>query len=153
MLHQLKVQANYDERQIMERGRAFQYAYLTMLGCLLLLYAVHGVTGLNISLHTMFSIPFWVSATVLHFHTVRRNAFDGLTGGWVSPVLAAVMLGAGLFITGLDLYKLFSGREQLVQAGMLTGLAGSMVSGLCMIVTGLVHWHYRRMNTRATQEE
>ena len=95
MLHQLKDQANYDERQIMERGRAFKYAYLTMLFCLLALYAVHSLTGLAIAHSTMFSILFWVSATVLHYHTVRRSAFDGLTKGQATPVLAAVMFGGG----------------------------------------------------------
>ncbi len=153
MFHQLKDQINYDERQMMERGRAFKYGYLTILGFLLLLFAIDSLSdSLSISTYTMFSIPFWVSVAVLHAHTARHGAFDGLTNGNATPLLAAMMFGAGVYIVAFDIYKLVSGRESFIQNGLVTDLTGSVVAGVCMVVIGITHWLCRRANRKAADE-
>ena len=153
MFHQLKDQINYDERQMMERGRAFKYGYLTILGFLLLLFAIDSLSdSLSISTYTMFSIPFWVSVAVLHAHTARHGAFDGLTKGNATPLLATMMFGAGVFIVAFDIHKLVSGRASFIQSGLVTDLTGSVVAGVCIVVIGITHWLCRRANRKAADE-
>lgn len=145
---------DYDERQLMERGRAFKRAYLTLLGMMALIaIGDEAMDGLRFDGYSAFSIPFWISVVVLYQHLIRHDAFAGVgdvSHIWLVP--AVIGLG-GLAVLIITLVKQLTGHSELLADGVISPMIAGYVSGICMALIGLIFLMKRRTLRQAGAAE
>lgn len=145
---------NYDERQIIARGFAFKYAYLTVLIIGIILWLLDEfVLSVRVPTQLMFSIPLWISMVVLYYYTIMKDAFEGLRSFAGLRLIAFLMGIAGILLVVSTLYDLISGQKHLTEDGFISITAGSLVSGLSMLVIMTTYLCYRRRQRRERAEE
>lgn len=82
----------YDERQAIERGRAFRNGYITLALAMLLCFLIRDCFEWNpIDDYSMFLFCIWTSLVVVSVNLILNNAYDGIYEG--RNALAAWIMG------------------------------------------------------------
>lgn len=69
----------YDERQLLDRGKAFRYGFFSCLAANCIMYLLNELAfDSSISSRLICFIPIWVSVVVFAISCIRLNAFDTL---------------------------------------------------------------------------
>ncbi len=99
----------YDERQILERGRAFRNGYISLFLSMLVCYFVknYEVKPLVDDFSAMV-MCFWLSIVVISVTMIVRNAYDGIHEGR-NAVIVSIMGALGLFALIVEIIKGFCG--------------------------------------------
>ncbi len=125
---------HYDERQKLERGKAFQWGFFACILtdaalCLLTIY------GVEFAAYTLFIFAIWPPAAVCITQMILRDAYEGIqaSGG---KVAMTVSLLCGLLLV----IRTFTGGKELITGGVLANGAAILCTGLCLTLIGVVYW-------------
>lgn len=130
---------NYDERQILEQGRAYRWGFLAALLTFVLYYVLQECAGLQIDGYTMMISGIWMPLAVCMISQIVRNAYDyvdSATGRMTLSVIGVV--GLGLLIYTILKACLWGGA--FYRNDGITDQAGFLVMGGCMVLVCLVYW-------------
>lgn len=142
----------FDEKQIADRGKSFQYGFIASLATILGMYFLTAIVGLQIDIDSLFLITLWIPMTTCFISLILKNAYEGIgsTGGKV----VATFLGiAGLILSASSLYLAFTGSEALWENGAVTHNAGRVLSSLCMVAICAVYWIKRYSDNKLLESE
>ncbi|MCC8099180.1 MAG: hypothetical protein LIO78_03820 [Clostridiales bacterium] len=124
----------FDERQKLERGKAFQWGFFACILtdaalCLLTTYGVEFAT------YTLFIFTIWPPAAVCITQMILRDAYEGIqaSGGKVAMTVALL---CGLLLV----IRTFTRGEELITGGVLEDGAAFLCTGLCIALIGVVYW-------------
>ncbi|MCD8367164.1 MAG: hypothetical protein LUC48_03975 [Clostridiales bacterium] len=125
---------HYDERQKLERGKAFRWGFFASILtdaalCLLTTY------GVAFTPYTLFVFAIWPPAAVCITQMILRDAYEGVreSGGKIGITAA--------FLCGLLLIMRTVARgEALMPNGVLADGAAILCTGLCATLIGMVYW-------------
>ncbi len=124
----------FDERQKLERGKAFQWGFFA---CYLTAAALCQLTtyGVEFATYTLFIFAIWPPAAVCITQMILRDAYEGIqaSGG---KVAMTVSLLCGLLLV----IYVFVRNEALMTNGVLVNGAAFLCTGLCIALIGVVYW-------------
>lgn len=130
---------NYDEKQILDRGKSFQYGFIAAMLTICAVYFIISVIGIKMSSYTTFLITFWIPMTITFIALIMKDAYEGVNSASGRVVLTILGI-AGLFLVGMSAMQIISGKKVLLDSGVLTDSAGEIFSGLCMIIVSIIYW-------------
>ncbi|MCD7917865.1 MAG: hypothetical protein LUF84_05350 [Clostridiales bacterium] len=124
----------FDERQRLERGRAFQWGFFACIltdGALCLLTTY----GVAFAPYTLFTFAIWPPATVCITQMILRDAYERVqaSGGKIGMT---VSLLCGLLLV----MSVLVWDEALMTGGVLVNGAAFLCTGLCFVLIGVVYW-------------
>ena len=138
---------HYDERQMRERGRAFQYGFFTMVICFAV-YMILDVLELCLwetSVGCM--ICMCAGVTVVVVTCIVRDAYERLNTKPGSVLLIFVIITVCNFFPGIRYWV----RGELVINGILTFRAMNLVVGIMGLILFVVY-AVKRIVTRQVEE-
>ncbi len=138
----------FDEKQLRDRGRAFEYGFLSAIITAAAVYLATDVFEVKIERFTAFLIEIWTPATICFVLLILKDAYEALNTGRgrlpmaVLGVCGAVLAAAAVF-----------GASPLILEGALTERAGELFSGLCMALISAVYWIKQCVNRKKFKDE
>lgn len=146
------MEQNFDEKQRVDRGKAFQSGFITAIGSIALLWILTDLLSVQFTPYSAFLICIWIPLAECTIALILRDAYDGVNGRPGKVVVSA--LGAtGLFIVVFSLAHLAWGDEVLLQGRLVTNTAGLLFSGLCMAAVAGVYWGKQWQNKKEYPED
>lgn len=147
----MKSDRNYDERQLLYRGKAYQYGFFTAL--LMMLVAEFAVEVLEIKFETGVILGFCllIPVAVCVMYMIVKNAYDEIneSGGRYST---AFFLLAGLVMMVLTIVRILVGEWNIIRDGMITYTVVFLLAGLCWICIGATFLIKRYLEKRTDTE-
>ncbi|MCD8127290.1 MAG: hypothetical protein LUD82_07530 [Clostridiales bacterium] len=125
----------YDERQKLERGKAFQWGFFACIltdAALCLLMTIYGV---EFATYTLFIFAIWPPVTVCITQMILRDAFEKVRSS-SGKVAVTVALLYGLLLV----VRILVPGEALMTGGVLANGAAILCTGLCLTLIGVVYW-------------
>lgn len=132
-------QIEYDERQQIERGKAYRNAFYSLLGSLIICCLINTPfkTPILNSLAVMV-FPSMISLSVLITTCILRNAIDGVNYkngfGWLSLVFSV----GGIYYVVISVITL--SENPLIIDGFLSSSVPMAFMGICFIEICMVYW-------------
>lgn len=142
----------YDERQIIERGKAFQIGFMTAVVLPLITFFATGVLEIKIEPLTLFSIQTTVPIMICMMALILKNAYDPVNKR-VAPILCAIFSTIGLYLIIFSGVRVYQGVDSFIRDGVVTNTTGFVVVGLAMIDTGIVYLIRRSKDKKELTEE
>lgn len=123
---------NFDERQQIERGKAFQWAFITSFILLALFCIIENTFEIcQFSTYFIFITTFWISFSVFSTKVILTDAFYGIKEK-ASRVIFIIFGIAGLFMLVVDIIEILNG-ESLVTGNQLNDIVAIMIESVAMI--------------------
>ncbi len=142
----------FDERQQIERGKAFRNAFFAVFGALLICGLIDSIFDKPIlDYFAMMLIPIWISVSVFLTTVIMSDAIDRInqSGGWN---LISVIWGiAGAFVVVASVIKL--AQEPLIVSGALNEHIVHAFISLCMLEVFAAYRIKRTRNTKKAKTE
>ena len=129
----------FDEKQLVDRGKAFQFGFITAILTLCVVYLATDALGVVLSPYTTFLICLWIPLGECMIALILKDAYDGVNGRPGRTVMA-VFVAVGLLLLVLTAAHLAGGQESLLEGGVVTDAAGHLLVGACMTAVGVVYW-------------
>jgi hypothetical protein len=129
----------FDEKQLIDRGKAFQSGFITAMITLLLVFLVTDTLGVSLSRYTTFLICLWLPLGECMVALILKDAYVSVNGA-PGRVVMAVFAAAGLLLLALTAAHLMGGQEALLEDGAVTDTAGHLFTGVCMTAVSVVYW-------------
>lgn len=123
----------FDERQTLERGKAFQIGYCTLALFIILCFALNEAGIHWASSFSQMLIGLWSSILVITVRLIVTNAYDGIREGNFR-ILAIMFCLGGISIVGHIISKMADS-----QATIYDGI-GELVVGVGALTIGVVYW-------------
>ena len=143
---------NYDERQIIERGKASQIGFMTAIVLSLVTFLVTGMFDIQISAMTIFGIQTTMPIMVCMMVMILKNAYDPMNKH-VAAILSGIFSVLGLYLVLFSVGRVLLGQDRFLEGGAVTDTSGFIVVGLSMIGTGIVYLIRKRRNKKELTEE
>ncbi len=143
---------NHDERQIIERGKAFQIGFMTAIVLSLVTYLLTGLFDIRISAMTVFGIQTTMPIMICMMAMILKNAYDPVNKR-IAPILSGIFSVLGLYLVLFSVGRVFLGQGSFVRDGVVTDTTGFIVVGMSMIGTGIVYLICKQRNKKELTEE
>lgn len=144
--------SEFDEKQLIDRGKAFQYGFLTAIAAIILNYFLNDMIEIKISPSTSFMFTLWVPLTICSIALIIKDAYDGVNST-MGMVGVSVFGFGGCFILVCSIIFLVTGKEVLIDNGMVTESVGHILNGVCMMTIGIVYWVKQYLNKKKFSED
>ncbi|MGN1456537.1 MAG: hypothetical protein ACI4XP_01135 [Acutalibacteraceae bacterium] len=142
---------NFDERQQIERGKAFQWAFITSFILLALFCIIENTFEIcQFSTYFIFITTFWISFSVFSTKVILTDAFYGIKEK-ASRVIFIIFGIAGLFMLVVDIIEILNG-ESLVTGNKLNDIVAIMIESVSMIEMFIVS-EVKRIKDKKLAEE
>ena len=147
----MRGEKRYDERQILARGKAYGYGFITAILTFVLIYVIQDAAGIGLDSVTVLDAGIWLPLTVCMLTMILKDAYDyvGSTYGRTALSLYGI---AGVFLLGYSLYEVFFVGQSFYWDGMVTAQAGHLLMGCCMVFIGVVYWIKQFLNKKEEEE-
>lgn len=130
----------FDEKQILDRGKAFKIGFLASMITPAISYLIQDFIEINIDDYTTLLFMIWVPLTVCFISLILLNAYEGLQSSGGGKIFCTIFGFAGIFPVIFVLIDVLSGFNSFYQNGTITGSVGELFMGSCMIIISIVYW-------------
>ncbi|MGN0471122.1 MAG: hypothetical protein ACI4GV_09445 [Acutalibacteraceae bacterium] len=142
---------NFDERQQIERGKAFQWAFITSFILLALFCIIENTFEIcKFSTFFIFITTFWISFSVFGTKVILNDAFYGIKEK-TSRVIFIIFGIVGFFMLVVDVIEILNG-ESLVTGNQLNDIVAMMIESVAMIEMFIVS-EVKRIKDKKLAEE
>lgn len=148
----MKSNNSYDEKQLIDRGKAFQYGFIAAIFTIGVMYFITEGIELEISSYASFLITLWLPLTVCFITLIIKNAYDGVNTTSGRSVLTLFGI-AGLFLVSISVLHIATGAETLLYEGKVSDTFGHLFNGICMIIICLIYWIKQYHNSKKFKDE
>lgn len=148
----MKGNNNYDEKQIIDRGKAFQYGFIAAMLTICGVYFYTDALEFKMDSYAAFLIRLWIPITITFIVLIVKDAYDG-ANSTPGRIILTVLGMAGLFLVGVTVIRIVSGKEVFLDSGTLTDSAGRIFSGICMILVSIIYWVKQYLNSRKFKDQ
>lgn len=140
--------ADYDEKRLIDRGKAFRTGFLAAMVSIVLVNAGADLLGITVEPFAAFQLQLWIPLSACLIDQVRRNAFGEVN----TNVGKLFFLFWGIAI-GKTIVRLANGSEVLLTNATIGEPFGRLVMGIGMLVTSIVYFVKLRKDARVYQPE
>ncbi len=143
---------NFDERQIIDRGKAFQIGFIVALVSIALVFLATDAFEFKIDTFTSFIVTIWTPMTACFIMLIAKDAYEGInqTGG---RIIISVLGFCGVFMLISKIILLLTNRSYFIENGIITENIGHIFQGLCMTVIFIVYWVKQYINKKNYPDE
>lgn len=131
---------NYDERQQIERGKAFKNAYITAIMSFLACTFIADIFEMvKISLTSTLIISTWMSLVAFHVTSINKNASDGVgeNSRWIGVAIAWLLTGFIFFIFSIiTVYNIINGTHKFDE-----NILSTLVMSISMLFLGIYYFY------------
>ena len=145
------LEKGFDERQILERGRAFRNAYLTLAGTLLLMFLMND--GFELYIFdglALFDISIMLSLAVFGCTAVLHDAFDSYDR--VSNGVPIIFGIYGVISVIMSIVHIVKGDPLIEESGVIGSEIIFLFTGLCFASVGIAYLIKRARDKKASEE-
>lgn len=147
---------DFDERQILARGKGFQIGFFVSLGMIIGDLAAEdflsgdGVIGINVYSRAMLCI--WIPIVVVSVYFILNDAYEKIneTGG---KFLMGVFVFVGLFEIIATVIRVVSGHTTFIENNIIGDALGQICVGTAMLFISAVYFIKRALNKKAFGNE
>lgn len=139
----------FDERQELARGKAFQYAYYTLLVAVFAYGLSTYIVGRWIDLLTGLTLCMCISVAVFAIVCIRKNAYLSLKER--PKQIMALFAVLSVFNLGIGLIYYMNGS--LVEDGVLSFRACNPLVGVLTVIVMIVYAAEQALSRRESEEE
>lgn len=142
----------YDERQILERGKAYRYGFFAALLIFVLNYLLQECAWVKIDGYTVMISGIWMPLAVCLITLIVKDAYDyvdSTAGRSATAVFGMVGLGVLVY----TILEVCLWGEGFYQDGVVTNQVGFLVMGFCMVLVCIVYWVKRYVSRNIEIEE
>ena len=147
---------NFDERQILARGKGFQIGFLVSLGMIVAdllaedFLSNDGFIGINVYSRAMLCI--WIPILVVSVYFILNDAYEKIneTGG---RVLMGMFVFCGLFEIIITVVRVASGSVLFIENGVIGDTLGQIFTGAAMLAISVVYFVKLALNKKAFGDE
>ena len=144
---------NFDERQQLERGKAFQWSFITAVLLLAIYYLFEdGLEICKFSTSFIFMTTFWIAFAVFSTIAVLCDAFNGINSK-NSPIFGIIYGVVGLFILTVIVIEMLRNQSVMTNNTILSDDIAYIITGLSMLEIGAVFLIKYIKNKRNISEE
>ena len=145
-----KAKTDYDERQQIERGKAYKYGFYTMMiACVLLLtLQIFEVDLSTLGLTTWF-LPNFAGIIAQISYSIFHDAYEGLNTSM--PRFVGIMTGIAVFNFAFALISF--GRIGLTEGGLLRPQFLNLLCGILFLIIAVELLVKKMMNNRGERDE
>lgn len=130
----MKKQTEFDEKQQLERGKAYRNGYFTLLALLLIDFFIKDALEITwLTNYSSFIIMFWISISVCEITMIVKDAYDGISNNYGRTILSLQGF-LGLAILFMDIMYILSGKE------VISSMLSSLLMGVCCVIICSVYW-------------
>lgn len=129
----------YDEKQLQDRGKVYQYSFFAALLTVAAAYFVTQALEVQINAYALFLFCMWIPLTTCLILLIWKNAYEGV-GSTAGRTATAVLGAAGIFLVAYCVYEMIWQGERVFRDGMITRQAGPLFMGGCMMLVCAVYW-------------
>lgn len=142
----------FDERQIIERGKAFQIGFFTAIFASLAVFLMTSVFEIRMEAMTIFMLQTSVPVMVCMMALILKNAYDPVNKQ-SGRILCTIYSLVGLFLIIFTVARVVSGKDSFVTDGIITNECGYVILGFTMANIGIVHLIRQYLNKKQLTEE
>ena len=142
---------NYDERQILARGKAYRYGFVAAVLTFVLIYLVQDAGGITLDGSTVLKTGIMLPLTVCMLLMILWDAYDYVDSTYGRTGLSFLGV-AGLFLIGYCGYEVLFAGQSFYWDGTVTEHAGNLLMGCCMVFIGVVYWIKQIFDKQKTEE-
>lgn len=143
---------DFDERQLLERGKAFRNAFFTALFDVLILYALNEFAGLKfIDPEFICYFLIWTSAAVFLHTAIRHDAFETPNDMGEGRMLVIIWGVCGAFLLLSTVLRTAAYLGLPKEERDIGDLLNTIVTALCMLSI-LISYALRRRRQRYEEE-
>lgn len=144
---------DFDERQILARGKGFQIGFLLSLAVILLNFVTE-IEGfpININTYSKTMLSIWIPIVTVSIYFIVKDAYEGLsvTGGNISMVILSLF---GVLEIVLTFVKIAMGDMTLIESGIIGDALGQLVVGLSSLLIGTTYYVKKHLDKKKLSEE
>lgn len=138
---------NYDEKQLADRGKAFQYGFIAAILTIMAVYFMTDILEVQISHTLAFLICMWVPLSVCTLALILKDAYEGVHSAFGQKI-SFIFGGAGLLVLIVSIVRMITGKEFIAHNGVVTDSIGHLFVGICMLVICIVYWIKQYQNRK-----
>lgn len=145
--------SDFDERQIMVRGKGFQIGFLLAMGLTFLNASFEaGWLPIQVSVYSRLMIFIWTCVTVVSVFFIVKDAYEGInkTGG---RALMGIFMFCGIIVLTVMLWGLGTGKRVFVENGVVGDILGEMFYAVSMLIISIVYFAKKAVNKKAFVDE
>jgi len=148
----MKQKYEFDERQRLNRGIAFQYAFISAMVTMLAVYFLGDVMEVDISIFSVFQICFWIPTTICFMIMIIKDAYDTVRYN-LGRIIFTIWGVAGASLTISSLIEIFSKSNIFYELGIQIYQEGHIIAGLCFLLIAGTYWIKQYINWRKFKKE
>jgi|GEM_PF-3934761 len=138
-----------DERQVIERGRAFQYGFLTLFALMTLCFMLSSGFELHVfDDFTTYMFCTWPAITVCFTMMIVRDAFDCINRSPGIALFSIYGLG-GAFVIVSTVIEIVRGKAAIFAEGLIGHAAAELLCGFCCVLVCVVYWIHAAKRRKA----
>ena len=129
----------YDEKQIIEKGKSFQCAFISAIVINVIIYILGEFIDVKFSNDALCLINIGVPIAVYMMSMILKNAYDGISNAGESLSISAL---GGFCVALLILYlpDVLSGKKSLLDKSIITESTGALLISILMLITVVTYW-------------
>ena len=141
----------YDEKQIIERGKSFQYAFICAIVVNIIIFLSYFV-GVGFANGAICLINIGLPIAIYMLSMIIKNAYDGVTNAGEKLNISA-MGGCGVALLIIFLPDIISGKKLLIDNAMITESAGALLISILILVVVLVYLIKKHIEKKSENDE
>lgn len=129
---------NYDEKQLADRGKAFQYGFIAAILTIMAVYFITDIIEIQMNHTLAFLICMWVPLSVCTIALILKDAYDGVHST-VGQKMSFIFGAVGFLVLITTIVRMITGKESIVNNGVVTDSIGHLFVGICLLVICIVY--------------
>lgn len=142
----------YDEKQIIERGKSFQYAFTCAIVVNIIIYLLSDFIGIGFANGAIFLINIGLPIATYMLSMIIKNAYDGVSNAGEKLNISALG-GCGVGLLILFLPDIISGKEPLIDNAKVTESAGALLISILTLVVVVIYWLKKHIEKKSENDE
>jgi len=142
----------YDEKQIIERGKSYQYAFIGAIVVNIIIYLLSDFVGIGFSNGTICLLNIGLPIAIYMLSMIIKNGYDGVSNAGEKSNISALG-GCGVALLIIYLPDTISGKKLLIDNAIITESAGALLVSVLTLVLVLVYWIKKYIDKKNENDE
>lgn len=142
----------YDEKQIIERGKSFQCAFISAIVVNIIIYLLSDFAGMDFTNDAICLINIGLPIAIYMLSMIIKNGYDGVSNTGEKLNISALG-GCGVALLIVYLPDIISGKKLLIDNAMITESACALLISILTLVVVLAYWIKKHIEKKIENDE
>ena len=128
----------YDEKQIIDRGKSFQYAFICAIIVNVIIYVLSDFTKISFTNGATLLLNIGLPISTYMLSMIIKNSYDGISTSYEKLNIAALG-GCGVALLIIYLPDIITGKKLLIDNSIITDNAGALLISILTLIVVLTY--------------